>query len=144
MKERSKSTISKRTRNETNGTSQKRRDRGNNRIQWLMMKRKHTSKKPRNESKSTTKDNNVKKRNTNNQHQSSKPRGPPSNEALELSAELKKLSREKKWDKAIELYRDTSNDKIRDGHHACIMVDMSARCDKISVSFFFSVGFFCC
>jgi pentatricopeptide repeat protein len=58
--------------------------------------------------------------------------GPPSQEALELSSQLKQLSREKKWKEALQLYHDTSLDDIRDGHHACIMVDLAARCGRIS------------
>jgi hypothetical protein len=61
-------------------------------------------------------------------------RGPPRPAALDLSSRLKQLSREKKWDEALQMYRDTSHDRIRDGHHACIMVDLAARCGKISVS----------
>jgi hypothetical protein len=96
---------------------------------------KSEKKRQRQQNKVDDETRNTSKKTRNENNRQSKLRGPPSNEALELSAELKKLSREKKWDKAIELYRDTSNDKIRDGHHACIMVDMSARCGKISVSF---------
>jgi hypothetical protein len=47
------------------------------------------------------------------------------------------LSREKKLDEAITVFWDSSNNKIRDGHHACIMVDMAARCGNIAVSYFF-------
>ncbi|CAJ1905814.1 unnamed protein product [Cylindrotheca closterium] len=57
----------------------------------------------------------------------------PSEEALLLSAKLKELSRNKNLDAALKEYWDSSNDSIRDGHHACIMVDCSARCGKISV-----------
>ena len=56
----------------------------------------------------------------------------PSDEALHLSDRLKKLSREKKLDEALTLFWDSSNNKIRDGHHACIMVDMAARCGKFA------------
>jgi hypothetical protein len=56
-----------------------------------------------------------------------------SERALELSAQLKSLSREKKWEEAIQLYQNASNHKVRDSHHACIMVDMAARCGKITV-----------
>lgn len=62
----------------------------------------------------------------------SKRRRPPSEEALQLSDRLKKLSREKKLDEALAVFWDSSNNKIRDGHHACIMVDMAARCGKIA------------
>lgn len=61
-----------------------------------------------------------------------KRRLPPSAEALELSDQLKRFSREKKLDEAFELFWDSSNNKIRDGHHACIMVDMAARCGRIA------------
>jgi hypothetical protein len=60
--------------------------------------------------------------------------GPPSQEALELSSQLKQLSREKKWKEAVRMYRDVSFDHVRDGHHACVMVDLAARCGRISVS----------
>lgn len=63
----------------------------------------------------------------------SKKRRLPSEEALQLSDTLKKLSREKKLDEALTLFWDSSNEKVRDGHHACIMVDMAARCGKIAV-----------
>ena len=64
----------------------------------------------------------------------SKKRRFPSEEALQLSDRLKKLSREKKLDEALAVFWDSSNKTIRDGHHACIMVDMAARCGKIAVS----------
>jgi len=59
-------------------------------------------------------------------------RKPPSEEALMLSDQLKKLSREKKLEEALAVFWDSSNNKIRDGHHACIMVDMAARCGNIA------------
>lgn len=59
--------------------------------------------------------------------------GPPTEAALALSEQLKGLSREKKLDEALRLYRDSSHDNIRDGYHACIMIDMAARCGRISV-----------
>jgi len=61
-----------------------------------------------------------------------KKRGPPSVEALQLSDQLKKLSREKKLDEALTVFWDSANNNIRDGHHACIMVDMAARCGNIA------------
>ena len=67
-----------------------------------------------------------------NNHRNKKRRLPPSAEALGLSDQLKRLSREKKLDEALELFWDSSNNKIRDGHHACIMVDMAARCGRIA------------
>lgn len=57
----------------------------------------------------------------------------PSEEALQLSTKLKEYSRNKNIDAALKEYWDSSNDSIRDGHHACIMVDCSARSGKISV-----------
>jgi hypothetical protein len=71
-----------------------------------------------------------------------KKRGPPSEVALQLSDQLKKLSREKKLDEALSVFWDSSNDKIRDGHHACIMVDLTARCGNIAVSRFLSFSLF--
>ena len=71
-----------------------------------------------------------------------KKRGPPSEVALQLSEQLKKLSREKKLDEALSVFWDSSNDKIRDGHHACIMVDLTARCGDIAVSRFLSFCIF--
>ncbi len=61
-----------------------------------------------------------------------KKRRVPLAEALQLSDKLKKLSREKKLDEALALFWDSSNNEIRDGHHACIMVDMAARCGQIA------------
>lgn len=58
----------------------------------------------------------------------------PSEDALRLSAKLKDFSRTKNLENALSEYWRESNDSIRDGHHACIMVDCSARCGKISVS----------
>lgn len=62
-----------------------------------------------------------------------KRRQPPTEEAVALSDHLKSLSREKNLDGALNLYWDNSNDTIRDGHHACIMIDIAARCGKIAV-----------
>jgi hypothetical protein len=53
--------------------------------------------------------------------------------ALRLSEELRTLSRNKDLKGALELYRDQSKDSIRDGHHACIVVDCCSRCGSISV-----------
>ena len=64
-------------------------------------------------------------------------RSPPSIEAMELSDKLKKLSREKKLDEALALFWDNANNNVRDGHHACIMVDMAARCGNIAVSYWY-------
>lgn len=69
---------------------------------------------------------------TNENKNKRKRNGPPSEMVLQLSDQLKKLSREKKLDEALELYWDKSNNNIRDGHHTCIMIDMTARCGDIS------------
>ena len=58
----------------------------------------------------------------------------PSEEAIALSAKLKVFSSQKRLDEALEFYWHESNDSIRDGHHACIVVDCSARCGSIAVS----------
>jgi len=58
----------------------------------------------------------------------------PSEEALALSAKLKEYSSQKRLNDALELYWHASNDSIRDGHHACIVIDCSARCGCIAVS----------
>jgi len=55
----------------------------------------------------------------------------PSPEALELSSKLKEFSVQKRLSEAIESYWDSSNNSIRDGHHACIVVDCCARCGNI-------------
>lgn len=65
-------------------------------------------------------------------------RSQPSAEALALSQKLKELSRQKKLDVALKLFWDTSNDSIRDGHHACIVVDCCSRCGQVSVSLSFT------
>ena len=86
------------------------------------------------------------KRNKHTQHgdppdntKNRKKREPPSEEVLQLSAQLKTLSREKKLDEALTVFWDSSNSKIRDGHHACIMVDMAARCGNIAVRSLFLI-----
>jgi pentatricopeptide repeat protein len=56
----------------------------------------------------------------------------PSEDALKLSQRLKELSRNKDLEGALKEYWHVSNDKIRDGHHACSVVDISARCGKIA------------
>lgn len=63
-----------------------------------------------------------------------KARGPPSEAALALSAKLKEFSMQKRLQDALDLYWHESNDGVRDGHHACILVDCSARCGAIAVS----------
>lgn len=55
----------------------------------------------------------------------------PSAEALDLSKQLLVLSREKKLDEALRLYKDPANDAIRDDHHLCIVVDCCAKCGRI-------------
>lgn len=56
---------------------------------------------------------------------------PPSQEALNLSEQLKELSRQKNLDEALRVYRDPSYNRIRDGHHSCIIIDCCARCGRI-------------
>ena len=57
----------------------------------------------------------------------------PSEEALALSTKLKEYSSQKRLSEALELFWHPSNDLIRDGHHACIVIDCSARCGSIKV-----------
>lgn len=57
--------------------------------------------------------------------------GPPSQAAMALSTKLKECSTNKRLKEALDLYWDISNDSIRDIHHACIVVDCSARCGAI-------------
>lgn len=52
----------------------------------------------------------------------------PSEEALSLSRQLKEFSSQKRLQEALDLYWDSSNDSIRDEHHACIVVDCCSRC----------------
>jgi len=59
-------------------------------------------------------------------------RSQPSREALQLSARLKELSSQKRLQQAVSLYQDKANDKIRDSHHACSVIDCAARCGSIS------------
>lgn len=66
--------------------------------------------------------------------QKSSKRFRPSEAALALSAKLKEYSTQKRLDDALELYWDESNDSIRDEHHACIVIDCSARCGAVAVS----------
>lgn len=65
-----------------------------------------------------------------------KRRGPPSQEALQLSARLKEFSQQKQLKEALEVYWDEANNAIRDEHHACIMVDCCSRCGDIEVRIF--------
>lgn len=55
----------------------------------------------------------------------------PSEEALALSTKLKEYSSQKRLSEALELFWHPSSDSIRDGHHACIVIDCSARCGSI-------------
>lgn len=57
----------------------------------------------------------------------------PSEEALALSTKLKEYSSQKRLSEALELFWHPSNDSIRDGHHACIVIDCSARCGSVKV-----------
>jgi hypothetical protein len=57
----------------------------------------------------------------------------PSEEALALSTKLKEYSSQKRLSEALELFWHPSSDSIRDGHHACIVIDCSARCGSIKV-----------
>jgi hypothetical protein len=63
-------------------------------------------------------------------------RGPPSQEALQLSARLMELSQQKQLKEALEVYWDEANNAIRDEHHACIMVNCCSRCGDIEVRMF--------
>lgn len=55
----------------------------------------------------------------------------PSAAALELSEQLKNLSRQKNLQEALNVYNDPSHASIRDGHHTCIIIDCCARCGDI-------------
>ena len=63
-------------------------------------------------------------------------RGPPSQEALQLSARLMEFSQQKQLKEALEVYWDEANNAIRDEHHACIMVNCCSRCGDIEVRMF--------
>ena len=52
-------------------------------------------------------------------------------EALDLSRRLQVLSKQKRLQQARELYWSKDNDSIRDGHHACILIDCCARCGAV-------------
>jgi len=58
-------------------------------------------------------------------------RKPPSHVALALSQELKDLSSRKRLKDALEVYWNSTNDSIRDGHHGSIMVDCCSRCGAV-------------
>lgn len=53
-----------------------------------------------------------------------------SQSALELSAKLKDLSRQKQLDQVLQLYWSCSKDD-RDVHHACMVIDCCARCGNV-------------
>ena len=55
-------------------------------------------------------------------------KNPPTEQALSLSRQLKEFSSQKRLQDALDLYWDSSNDSIRDEHHACIVVDCCSRC----------------
>ena len=63
-----------------------------------------------------------------------KPFKRPSQEALDLSKRLQELSRQKKLREAIDVYWARENNSIRDGHHACIVIDCCARCGDIDAA----------
>lgn len=69
---------------------------------------------------------------TSNKRPRHEKRVPPSKEALELSARLKEFSLQKRLKEALTLYRSKANDKIRDSHHACSVIDCAARCGAIA------------
>ena len=58
-------------------------------------------------------------------HKRPRRRGPPSPETLELSRQLKELSRHKRLADALQLYHQSP---LADEHHACIVVDCCGRC----------------
>jgi hypothetical protein len=60
-------------------------------------------------------------------------KGAPSGAALALSAELKALSLRKRLRESLDMYWNPSNDSIRDGHHASIVVDCCSRCGAVEV-----------
>ena len=65
-------------------------------------------------------------------------RKPPSHVALALSQKLKDLSSRKRLKDALEVYWNSTNDSIRDGHHGSIMVDCCSRCGAVEVRNVFS------
>lgn len=52
-------------------------------------------------------------------------------EAIELTKQLQEYSRHKRLDQALQLYWSRENNSVRDGHHACILVDCCARCGDV-------------
>jgi pentatricopeptide repeat protein len=64
-------------------------------------------------------------------HHKKQQKGPPSKEAMELSAKLKSLSIQKRIQEALDLYHHESNRFIRDEHHACIVIDCCSRCGNV-------------
>jgi tRNA G46 methylase TrmB/tetratricopeptide (TPR) repeat protein len=81
----------------------------------------------------TTKGKPFSKGNEKNQHHDQKrKRAPVSTEALALSDQLKELSRQKRLQQALDLYwHNTNNNNITDAHHACILIDLCARCGSV-------------
>ena len=55
--------------------------------------------------------------------------GPVSQKALELSAKLKDLSRQKRLDQVLDLYWKATE---RDSHHSCMVIDCCARCGHVA------------
>ncbi|GAX20942.1 hypothetical protein FisN_1Lh398 [Fistulifera solaris] len=87
---------------------------------------------PRPESrKRNSDDRNHDKKHSNSKRQRSHSKKPLSAEAIELTKQLQDCSRRKRLDEALHLYRSQKNDFIRDGHHACILVDCCARCGNV-------------
>ncbi len=72
-----------------------------------------------------------KEENNTSSNQKKRPKLKTSEEAIVLSTQLKSLSTQKRFNDALQLYWDTSNDSIRDEYHACIMIDCCSRCGNI-------------
>lgn len=60
-----------------------------------------------------------------------KQRTPVSQDAINLTNELKHLSQQKKLEEAMLLYRDKKNDNVRDSYHACLLIDCCSRCGDV-------------
>jgi Putative methyltransferase len=67
-------------------------------------------------------------------HLTGRKRERPSPQALEFSAKLKDLARQKKMDGVVALYWNPHYDAIRDEHHACIVIDCCARCGDVTTA----------
>ena len=65
-------------------------------------------------------------------------RGPrrsrPTPQALDLSSRLQDLSRQKNLKELTQLFWKKENDKIRDSHHVCIVVDCCSRCGDVDTA----------